>query len=276
MESKKIIIFTPTFNRAHTLERCYESIAKQSNDDVTWLVIDDGSTDGTSDLISSLSKRNGLKIIYLYQDNAGKQACWNRAVKFSQSYDIFICLDSDDILYDNVFNRMEQYYSLMDENDVIGLRCLAIRNSTKLPDSNYMLNRIYKDFWYKEIMDRKMGERVDLFNPKILAKYVFPVNESIKFIPESWMYSEISKKYKFIYIPEPIIIFYDEHNHIRLSKSSLKKNAKGQNIARRAVLVNVPMKVWLANPLTAAKHIIRYIQTSFYILSDYLSEKKWR
>lgn len=264
-EDKSILIFTPTYNREHTLGRCYESIVAQKHKDLTWLVIDDGSTDNTRQLIEKFTEEDRISIIYVYQVNGGKQSAWNNAVVLSQQYDIFICVDSDDVLYPNAIDSLQPYLYYLKDKDVIGLRCLAIRKTTQLADSNFMLGQVYKDYWYKEIMNNQLGERVDVFKPQYLLKYLFPIKNNIKFIPESWMYAHISKKYKFVYLPVPVTMFFDDHNHLRLSKSSLKANARGQNIARKAILANVPIKVWIRNPIVAIKHFIRLMQTIYYM-----------
>ena len=64
----KLTVFTPAYNRAHTLGRCYESMLKQKCKDFKWLIIDDGSTDNTKELVDSwLNKDNGFEIIYKYK-----------------------------------------------------------------------------------------------------------------------------------------------------------------------------------------------------------------
>ena len=58
---KTLTVFTPSYNRAYTLHKCYESLKKQSNKDFMWLIIDDGSTDNTKELVDKWvdEKRNG-------------------------------------------------------------------------------------------------------------------------------------------------------------------------------------------------------------------------
>ncbi|EHE8487938.1 glycosyltransferase family 2 protein, partial [Salmonella enterica] len=147
----KIVIFTPTYNRAHTLTRCYESIVNQNYKNLTWMVIDDGSTDNTRSLIDKFIFQDKINIVYRYQKNAGKQGAWNKAVNLSQEYDAFLCLDSDDVLLENCISHVSSYFSFLKENDIIGLRCLAIRQSTNKPDSLYNLERIEKKTWYDEL-----------------------------------------------------------------------------------------------------------------------------
>ena len=65
-----ITIFTPTFNRVGLLPRCYESLKKQNDNRFVWMIIDDGSTDNTRELVESWIKieRNFI-IIYYYKQN---------------------------------------------------------------------------------------------------------------------------------------------------------------------------------------------------------------
>ena len=53
---KSITVFTPAYNRAHTLRRAFESLKKQTCKDFEWLIIDDGSSDGTIELIEELKE----------------------------------------------------------------------------------------------------------------------------------------------------------------------------------------------------------------------------
>ena len=54
---KTLTVFTPTYNRKHTLPRTYESLCRQTCSDFEWLVIDDGSSDGTREWIEGLGDK---------------------------------------------------------------------------------------------------------------------------------------------------------------------------------------------------------------------------
>ena len=76
----KLTIFTPTYNRAHTLPRTYESLCKQKNKDFVWLIIDDGSSDNTEELVKNWQKENSdFTIEYVKKENGGMHTAHNVA-----------------------------------------------------------------------------------------------------------------------------------------------------------------------------------------------------
>ena len=81
MENEIILtVFTPAYNRAHTLHRCYESLCRQKCKQFKWLIIDDGSSDNTKELVESWIKEDsGFEIIYHYKENGGMHTAHNAA-----------------------------------------------------------------------------------------------------------------------------------------------------------------------------------------------------
>ena len=72
-ENPYITVFTPTYNRAYTLRRLYESLRKQTQYDFEWLIVDDGSTDNTESLVQEFIRENSLfNIRYVKKENEGK------------------------------------------------------------------------------------------------------------------------------------------------------------------------------------------------------------
>ena len=75
-----LTVFTPAYNRAHTLPRTYESLCQQDCKDFIWLIVDDGSTDETADLVKGWQKeKNGFEIQYIYKENGGMHTAHNTA-----------------------------------------------------------------------------------------------------------------------------------------------------------------------------------------------------
>src|SRR5262249_2422136 len=98
-------VFTPTYNRAHTLHRVFDSLCAQTLRDFEWLVIDDGSSDSTRELIDNWTKSAHFTIRYIKQDHSGKHIAHNCAVREARGQ-FFLTLDSDDACTPQALERM--------------------------------------------------------------------------------------------------------------------------------------------------------------------------
>ena len=101
---KFLTVFTPAYNRAHTLPRTYESLKKQSNKDFIWLIVDDGSSDSTAELVKEWQKKEvEFEIQYIYKRNGGMHTAHN--IAYENIYtELNVCIDSDDCLADDAVN----------------------------------------------------------------------------------------------------------------------------------------------------------------------------
>lgn len=112
---KSITVFTPTFNRAHLLPRLYESLCNQSSKDFVWLIIDDGSSDGTEELVKEWMNQNKIEIQYHWKKNGGMHTGHNAAYERVET-PLCMCVDSDDYLLDD---SVERILRLAQENQVL-------------------------------------------------------------------------------------------------------------------------------------------------------------
>ena len=109
----KITVFTPTYNRAHIILNLYHSLRRQTFKDFEWLVIDDGSTDGTEELFTRLiSEKNDFLIRYYKFQNSGKQKEINRALDLAEG-SLFFTVDSDDLLTPDALEKINLWDSQM-------------------------------------------------------------------------------------------------------------------------------------------------------------------
>ena len=93
-----LTIFTPAYNRAHTLPRTYESLCQQDCKDFIWLIVDDGSQDNTADLVKQWQANdNGFEIQYIHKENGGMHTAHNTAYENIHT-ELNTCIDSDDKL----------------------------------------------------------------------------------------------------------------------------------------------------------------------------------
>ena len=272
----KFTIFTPAYNRAHTLRRCYESILAQDNlEELEWLLINDGSNDNTDDIVDSLISENKLNIRYIKQENSGKQFSWNKAISMAKGL-YFIGLDSDDTFRENsLFSIISDCNNLLDKDDVVGIRCLAINNMTNKPSGRLIENKLIEMSWFDEFSNSKnFGERIDILKTDVIKKFLYPVDSDIRFIPEICFYTKLAKKgYKFIYSPKALSVFFDDETENRLSRSNIFKHAKGHYISRSIMLKDIPFSVWIKNPIAYVKTVIRFSQMAKYLNKPVIQRK---
>ena len=105
-----LTVFTPTYNRAYVLGRCYESLKKQTCKDFKWLIIDDGSTDGTEELVKKWIDENTISIDYKYQQNQGMHGAHNTAYELIDT-EINVCIDSDDYMPNDAIEKIITSYT---------------------------------------------------------------------------------------------------------------------------------------------------------------------
>lgn len=108
----KVTVFTPSYNRSHTLPRVYKSLLSQTNQDFEWIIVDDGSTDETVSLVTMWQNENKLNIHFIQQSNKGKFITLIETIERAKG-EWFLIADSDDEfeantidVFLNTYNRM--------------------------------------------------------------------------------------------------------------------------------------------------------------------------
>lgn len=120
MNKKLITVFTPTFNRAHTLRLGYKSLKNQTSKNFIWLIIDDGSTDNTESLVASwLLESNDFEIQYYKKENGGLHTGYNLAFE-KITTELCVCIDSDDYMPDNAIQLIEDFWNEHRSTDIAG------------------------------------------------------------------------------------------------------------------------------------------------------------
>lgn len=162
-----LTIFTPTYNRAHTLSRLYESLRGQTSRDFEWLVIDDGSTDGTYELVSDFIKRGEIPVRYIRKPNGGLYTCYNSAYA-NISTELCVCVDSDDFMPSDAVSIIVKKWRSEGSCDFAGLIGLDFYADTDLPIGGYFPDGMKQchllDLYTKKLHrgDKKIILRTDL------------------------------------------------------------------------------------------------------------------
>lgn len=118
---KTLTIFTPSYNRAYCLHKCYESLCRQSNKDFDWLIVDDGSTDNTKELVDQwCTKDNGFSIRYIYKNNGGLHTAYNTAIENIET-ELSMCIDSDDYVPDDGVEKILKFWHKYGSDEYAGI-----------------------------------------------------------------------------------------------------------------------------------------------------------
>src|SRR5699024_101291 len=118
-----VSICTPTYNRAYTLSRLYESLLEQTDKDFEWVVVADGSTDNTKEIVQEWSDEGKILINYIYQSNQGKHVALNKGMEVARGI-LFTCLDSDDWFYHNAVQIVREKWTEKPNEEIAGIIAL--------------------------------------------------------------------------------------------------------------------------------------------------------
>jgi glycosyltransferase involved in cell wall biosynthesis len=256
-----LTVFTPSYNRGSFLHACFDSLVSQ-NIDFEWIIIDDGSTDNTPEVVSDIQAKSAFPIRYHRQENAGKQSAWNVASNMARGK-YFIGLDSDDQITPGGLSHFLKYVAELESDPkVIGVRACAVRTSDGKNDAANFFAEGQISSWFNEFSrPAAHGERIDILKTDIIRRFPYPVSANTKFIPEIWFYATTAAAgYQFIYTTDPVRLFLDDHSHLRLSRSSLYAHAQGHLISRTVLLNSVPFFMWIRNPIGLMKTLVRLAQ----------------
>ncbi len=231
---KTLTVFTPTFNRAYCLDILYQSLYNQTNQDFIWMVIDDGSSDNTKELIQSWKNENKIDIEYIYKENGGMHTGHNTAYNHIKTL-INTCIDSDDSMpIDAVENIINAYQDIKDNPKIAGIVGLDIFKTNEIVGSKFSENLLFStltDIYekYKITGDKKLVLKTEIVNQ--FSRY--PEFEGEKFVPLGILYLMIDQKYQLKCLNKPLcIVEYMEDGSTRNIFKQYQRHPKGFRYSR--------------------------------------------
>ncbi len=229
-----ITVFTPTYNRASTLPRTYESLKSQNCKDFTWLIVDDGSTDSTGELVRAWQKEdNGFEIRYIYKENGGMHTAHNTAYANIDT-ELNLCIDSDDMLAPGAVEKI-----LARWNEAKGSGTAGMIGLDADFNGNILGGRFRDDLQETTLSgyyasggsgDKKLIYRTDVVN-----KYPpYPVFEGEKYVGLVYKYRLIDQDYKLAVLNEVLcLVEYQPDGSSGTMWKQYLKNPKGFAFLRR-------------------------------------------
>lgn len=209
----QITVFTPTYNRADLLYRGYEALKRQTCKDFIWLIVDDGSTDNTREVVKSWkNEETSFEIQYVYKENGGLHTGYNTAIALLET-ELAVCVDSDDYLTDNAIERVLQFWKDNGNQMMAGIVALDGDESGNtigdpLPDQKQLnlIDLLLGKYPIKN-GDRKLFIRSDLYK-SVAPQKTFQGEKN--FNPH-YMHLQISRDYDFLVLNEVLcIVEYQE------------------------------------------------------------------
>ncbi len=201
-----VTIYTPTYNRSKLLKRLYDSLIRQTCDDFIWMVVDDGSTDNTKELIESFQKNdNKFEIIYYYKENGGVHTARDFAYDHCDTELIF-SVDSDDWLLDDAVKNIISFWKREGSEYYAGIFCPDIIKNKKvktlqLPNIKYVT---YQDLTYKY---KFKYDKTTIIRSKIIKEIPHaPSFKGEKLVGEGFKWVQLPENNPFLIMNIPIMV----------------------------------------------------------------------
>lgn len=225
---KTITVFTPTFNRAYLLPRLYKSLCAQTSKDFIWLIIDDGSSDNTKELVDQWIIENLIEIQYHFKENGGMHTGHNVAYSLINT-ELNVCIDSDDRMPEDAIQKIIKCWNHKGAEHFAGILGLDIYQDGTLV-SNKKFPPIEAGKYYE--LKAKYGLVGDIkfvYRTDVIRKYPeYPVFEGEKFTPLGYKYLLIDQEYDMLFLNEPLcIVEYMEDGSTKNIIRQYFKNPQG-------------------------------------------------
>mgnify|MGYP002619233822 FL=1 len=229
MDKPILTVFTPVYNRADLLTRCYESMCKQTNKNFIWMIVDDGSTDNTREISESWVKdTKDFQVIYIYKENGGLHTAYNTAIANIDT-ELCVCIDSDDFMPDNAVELILDFWEKNGSDKYAGIVGLDFDMDGNvigdmLPDIK-SVNLIGLFTGKYNIVN---GDRTNVVRTELYKKYApMKVFKGEKNFNPHYMHLQISQEYDFLVLNENLR--FVDYQETGMSNSMLKQYRSSPN-----------------------------------------------
>lgn len=220
-----ITVLTPTFNRGGVLRSLWESLQKQTVKDFEWLVVDDGSTDGTKNLITQLQEKSDFPIRYIYKSNGGKHTALNVGIQTICSELTYI-VDSDDCVTDDAVESILKIHKrYRSQNNICGYAFLRAFPDGKVNGKKFDVDEKIGSYIDVRVNGDDTGaDKAEVFKTHCLKEFPFPEYPNEKFLGEDLVWVRMARKYEMVHINKAIYV----GNYL---EDGLTNNRRKYNIA---------------------------------------------
>lgn len=255
-------VFTPTYNRAHTLHRCYESLKAQTFRDFEWLIVDDGSEDGTAALVAGWQQEGLVPLRYEALPHGGAHRVHNHCLR-SASGQLYIKLDSDDGCVPQALERLWHHWQSIPESQreaFSGVTALCRDQDGRRVGDLFPKEPLDCSAADLEYRHKVRGEKWGFLRLEVLRQFPFPEAEG-HFVPESYIWSQVSARYQTRHVNEELRIYWTDAPSLVHGKADPSRNADGHRLMYQMVL-NLESTYVTVAPLRLLRVAALYVRFS--------------
>jgi glycosyltransferase involved in cell wall biosynthesis len=208
-------VFTPTYNRGHLLPRVYASLQAQTMRDFEWVIVDDGSTDDTKEIVDGfIAQKPDFPIRYAWQSNGHKKTAFNHGVRLAQG-ELFVSIDSDDELTPNALADFRETWETIPKirkDEFAGVCGLCQFVDGKIVGDTFPVksdgfidcSSFEMSYKYKVSGDKFSAIQINVLKSFPFAEYLYGL------VPESTVWNAIGLKYKYRYFNKVLCIYHQD------------------------------------------------------------------
>ena len=254
---KKLTVFTPTFNRRYCLDRCYESLKRQTCSDFIWLIIDDGSTDDTKELVERWVEEQKIEIRYYFQQNQGMHGAHNTAYQMIDT-ELNLCIDSDDFMPDTAIEKILTFWEKHGNDQVSGLIGLDAD-----ADGQVIGTRLPEDVSRSTLFELHSkhgvtGDKKLVYRSELTRHFPYPLFAGENYVGLAYKYYKLDQEYELLLLNEILCtVEYMEDGSSRNMLKQYRRNPRGFAFYRREL-----MKLPFAGAPFKFKHAVHYVSSS--------------
>lgn len=218
MSNPYLSIVTPTYNRAHLLKGCYESLLRQTDKDFEWILVDDGSSDDTEQTVKSFPEA-GFPITYVKKENGGKHTALNASHPYIRGKYVLI-LDSDDQLTEDAVSAVREAWDCWEPHSNVGIVTFLKGSAIDNPDCGVADYDTPVDILRYRRTVHYGSDCCEVIRSQLFLQFPFPEFEGERFLSECALWNRVSITHKCVYINKVIYLF--EYLDGGLTKSGRK------------------------------------------------------
>ena len=235
-----LTIFTPTFNRVHTLPRTYQSLCAQTCKDFEWLIIDDGSTDNTSEIVKQWIYEADFNIRYIYQENQGMHGAHNTAYR-NITTELNTCIDSDDYMPTDAVENIVSFWNKKRNDKYAGFIGLDQREDGTIIGTQFP-NNMHETTLIGFYANGGKGDKKLVYRTDVIKKYPeYPIFKGERYVGLAYKYMLIDQDFTMLTLNKPLVtVEYQEDGSSNTMWKQYWNNPQGFAFFRKTEMVVAP------------------------------------